>query len=64
MSKLADLDISGLEDFLLEEGIAGHIVSCLQGNTVVRVYDWCHIYNIVLHQKTFFLLKLDTFQVY
>ena len=55
MSKLADLDISGLEDFLLAEGIAGHIVSCLEGNTVVRVYDWCHIYDIVLHQKMFFL---------
>ena len=35
MSKLADLNISELEIFLLE-GIAGHIASGLEGNTVVR----------------------------
>ena len=36
MSKLADLNISELEIFLLDEGIAGHIASGLEGNTVVR----------------------------
>ena len=31
MSKLAELDVSGLVDFLLKEEIGHHIISCLEG---------------------------------
>ena len=43
MSKLADLNISELEVFLIDEGIAGHIVSCLEGNTVVKKFRYVGI---------------------